>query len=110
MIKIDTIITFMDKKFLKDNGLKTNEVLRECKGFACPGKNEIFINLSAMQWKPFLDDEDFLINIMSKTLTHETIHILIGTKDYNNPDGYTIDGEERVCALMANQINFRNKP
>ena len=50
----------------------------------------IYINLSARQWKGISDDS--IIQEMSKTIVHETLHTVVG------------QDQEYLCQLMAGQV------
>jgi hypothetical protein len=110
-----TTIAFINKKWMSDNNLTSPHPLDECRGLASCVKNEIFINLSAKQWKTldFLGVDELIYGLCD-TIVHETVHILIGTKlyclnDVKNIKGYTAEGEERVCALMAEQEDLKEQ-
>ena len=61
------------------------------------------INLSALQWSLmyFEEDEKVFITDFTNTVTHEYTHLIID--NYNISDIYTLEGEEYVCRIMANQ-------
>jgi hypothetical protein len=65
--------------------------------------NSVKINISALQWyiSYILNGVEDFIEEFSNTATHECIHHLI--RHTKVDDSYTIDGEEKVCRLMADQ-------
>lgn len=93
------------EKWLKENGIIYNKHLLDSawygtlKGIYWHGNDTIYINLGCLSFK--ILDEDSVIREISKTITHEYIHKLIGTKI--PPLFYSLDGEDRVCMLLAGQ-------
>lgn len=53
---------------------------------------DILINLSASQWKT--PNEEFVINELTKTIIHETVHMI------NNCGGK----DEKACQILAGQL------
>jgi len=91
----DTIIS----KLIEYNLIIRNSPSLEIvKGLLFP--DIVIINLEAKQWKEL--PENYLIEELNKTITHEHIHFLIKE---NIKKGFTKTGEESVCAIMANQFN-----
>jgi len=68
------------------------------KGYANLKDKNININLEYVGWK-FMT-EDTIIEEMSKTITHEAVHILI---DEHNNGKMSYEVEEQICRLMADQ-------
>jgi hypothetical protein len=57
--------------------------------------NTILINLSAVQWKLNMDTD--LIEDITRTITHENMHILL------RPMNNDLQSEEKICRIMAGQ-------
>ena len=74
--------------------------LEETRGLYAPNINVCFINLSATQWNMFFAmGEEVFINEISKTITHEHCHQIIG----NIIGRFTGFGEEKVVKILAEQ-------
>lgn len=106
MINIDFVFSPYIKKIIKEQNLyfeeKTN--LKDVKGIYIHKNKEVFINLSAVQWKN--SSTPVLINNIKDTIVHEVIHNQINSINPKRTDA----GEERVCILMAEQdldFNFK---
>lgn len=83
--------------------------LKEIKGLYVPESKEIYINLSAEQWKDLTEQE--LISNLTDTIVHETIHNIIDKTRVKRTD----EGEEKVTRMLAGQdlafeLGLINKP
>ena len=92
----------MDTKFVFNSdiekiGFKKGTDINEVRGFMTDGS--IYVNLSANQWKHIANDS--LIEILSNTMIHETIHTLI---NYISAEYWS---EDRICQLMAGQVELK---
>lgn len=98
MIKI-TNTCFIFNKDIDDLNVAFKKGINrtEIRGFATKGG--IFVNLSAEQWK--LIEFEQLPKKLSDTIIHETIHYLLIDVDTD------FEGEEKVCQLMAGQIELK---
>ena|SRR3990167_4891312 len=88
-------------KSIKRKGFSCPPPFNEVRGVALYPKT-ILINLSAQQWKiDLLFGEDNFINELTKTDTHEVIHLIIGEqfKTY-----IPKKGEESICQVLSGQI------
>lgn len=87
----------------KSSADSENYKLDGIRGISYPSLGKGYLNLSIDLWKRY--DNDTLIEQLTKTLTHEYVHLIIGTKATpdTEPEGYTWKGEEKVVRLMAGQ-------
>jgi hypothetical protein len=67
------------------------------RGISLKKSGRIFINLGAMQWH--LTTEDVLVLLLTETIIHEHIHLLL--KDYTDIGNSYV--EEDICKLMSGQ-------
>ena len=97
-MKIDFIFQNNLERRLKRDKIKvlSDAPIEKIKALAFFGIKEILINLSADQWKYL--DEDILVRMMTQTITHENIHLLI--------DRYpcSLEMAEQMCLYLAEQI------
>ena len=92
---IETDFSF--KKDMKGLRFKKGTSKKNVRGY--PLNDMVFVNLSAVQWKGL--DMNTFICLMGETITHEILHIL--QKDMF----ITNDTEERICKLMADQLELK---
>ena len=79
-----------------------NNTLNQLRGLSISALNEIYINLSAGQYKNL--DENLLIDCLTETIIHEYSHNEI----YKVTNSNSL-GDERIAKLLANQAQLRLK-
>jgi hypothetical protein len=91
----------LTEDFLDENDIIYDGDLAQTKGLYAPSLRKTYINLSAVNWKSYLEtSEDSFIEAFTNTLTHETTHFLI--RELCN-DSYTPMGDEMVSQILAQQ-------
>lgn len=99
-MEFDFVFTYYLKK-IRDKKITFEGDLKEIRGLAVSKLNIILIHLGANQWKPMFDvSEEYFILELTKTLTHEPIHILIDEEGINADK----DEEDKICKRMAGQL------
>jgi len=78
------------KEKMKNNEFIYGDELSDVRGLAL-STGEIYINLSAEQWK--ILDEDSLITELGKTIVHEIMHTV-----------NMHENDEKMCQIMSGQI------